>query len=476
MGASSHSAIVRQTWLAMWRERRLQWVLAMAVMLAVVAALHGSWQLELMENQRLAAETKDRETFVEQGERNPHSVAHFSRFAMRPALAVTMLDIGIRPYAGSAIWMEAHWQGLPGLRQAEDQVDLGRGLEINPAWVVQIVLPLLLVLLGFDGIASERSNGTLSLLRGNGIPLLRLVTAKVSALWQIACVLLGTVLLTTVAAGLISGAGLDGDFLLRSLLWFFINAVYLAIWSIIIIGLSLRFRPMMVFLLLIAIWVSMTLVLPRVSAAIADALVPTPSADAFVSDIRNDIKQGINGHNPSDSRRKALEKRVLEQYGVSKLEDLPVSFAGIALQESEEYSNQVFDRHFNDLNQLYLTKERIRRLFALATPLIALQPVSMSLADSGLFSHIDFIQQAESQRREIVKALNEDMIKHGVGKDFEYHANRELWQRIPEYSHRNYPISKVFTDSLVDLLLLVIWLMLCAWILYRRVRREETAQ
>lgn len=167
--ANSRRAIARQMRIGLWRERRLLWVISITVVLAIVAALHGSRQLSLFENDRLAAESLDRKTFVEQGERNPHSVAHFSRFAMRPALAATILDPGIRPYSGSAVWMEAHWQSFPSLRQAEDQVDLGRGIEVSAAWVVQIVLPLLLVLLGFDIVSGERSKGTLVLLRGNEI-------------------------------------------------------------------------------------------------------------------------------------------------------------------------------------------------------------------------------------------------------------------------------------------------------------------
>lgn len=474
--AGSRRAIARQMRVSLWREKRLLWVIGITVLLAVVAALHGSRQIALFEEDRLAAENLDRQTFVEQGERNPHSVAHFSRFAMRPVSAATILDPGIRPYSGSAVWMEAHWQSFPSLRQAEDQVDLGRGIEVSAAWVVQIVVPLLLVLLGFDIVASERSKGTLVLLRGNGVSVLRLVGAKVLALWQIACALLFIVLLVSTLAAIVSGAGVDADFIQRALLWLLINAVYLAIWSILIVGLSMSFKPMMVFLVLIATWVTMSLILPRASAALADAIAPTPSANAFASAIRADIKQGIDGHNPSDARRKSLEDKVLKQYGVSKLEELPVSFAGIALQESEEYSNQVFDQHFADLNQLFLKKEHIRRLFSAASPLIAAQPLSMSLADSGLHSHMDFMRSAESQRRDIVKMLNEDLIEHGAGKDFEYHADHELWERVPEYKHESYSIARALKDSLLDLGILLAWLIVSALLLLRLIRREEAAQ
>lgn len=478
IAVTSRRAIARHMCVSLWREQRLTWVFCITVFLSIVAGLHGSRQLSLFENARLSAEKQDRQTFVQQGERNPHSVAHFSRFAMRPALAATILDPGIRPYSGSAVWMEAHWQSFPNLRQAEDQVDLGRGIEVSAAWVVQIILPLLLILLGFDSVASERNKGTLVLLRGNGVSIFRMVFAKILALWLIACLLLCVVLAVSILAALVTdvGVGVGTDFFLRSLIWLLVNAIYLAIWSTLIVGFSLLLKPMMVFLMLIGIWVGMNLVLPRASAILADTLMPTPSAEAFANAIRSDIKQGIDGHNPSDARRKALEERVLKQYGVSKLEELPVSFTGIALQEGEEYSNQVFDQHFTRLNQSFLKKERIRRMFSIASPLVALQPISMSLADSGLYSHIDFMQRAESQRRQIVKTLNQDLIDNGVGKGFEYHADHKLWGRIPEYKHINYPIVKSLKDCFIDFGILLVWLLVSGLVLLRIVRREEAAQ
>lgn len=462
--------------LQLWRERRLPWVFAIVVLLSIVAAMHSSRQHNLLEQERQTAEQLDRQTFLDQGLRNPHSVAHFSRFAMRPASTITMLDPGIRPYAGSAVWMEAHWQSLPSLRHAEDQVDLGRSVEVSPAWLVQIILPLMLMLLGFDSVANEREHKTLALLRGNGVPVTRFITAKALALWQLGCVLLALVLLSSVVSALIAGAAIHANFALRAITWFVLHAVYLAIWSIVIVALSMRTRPMLAFLWLIGLWVLSTLVIPRVSTAVAEVMVPIPSPDAFAQIIKDDKNKGINGHDPSDQRRKALEEKTLKKYGVDRLEDLPVSFAGIALNESERYGNQVFDRRFGELEHMHFTQANIRRAFALFSPLIALQPLSQSVTDSGLHSHIDFIHQAETQRRNIVGILNDDMIHHGAGKDFEYQTDEALWAQIPEYQHTTYPLSAALTDGIKDLLVLLIWLALCVWGLRRLIQREEQAQ
>ena len=44
-----------------------------------------------------------------------------------------------------------------------------------------------------------------------------------------------------------------------------------------------------------------------------------------------------------------MEKSTLAKYNVEKLEDLPINFSGILMQEDEEYGNMVWDKHFGNL-------------------------------------------------------------------------------------------------------------------------------
>ena len=45
-------------------------------------------------------------------------------------------------------------------------------------------------------------------------------------------------------------------------------------------------------------------------------------------------------------RIKDLEAKVLEEYNVDSLSQLPINFYGILLQADEEYGNKVWDKHY----------------------------------------------------------------------------------------------------------------------------------
>ena len=78
------SAIAAKDWREFVRDRRL--VIAAGLMLVLaLLALALSWQrVASHEADRAAAEAGDRQTWLEQGEQNPHGAAHFASWAFRP--------------------------------------------------------------------------------------------------------------------------------------------------------------------------------------------------------------------------------------------------------------------------------------------------------------------------------------------------------------------------------------------------------
>ena len=94
---SAMRAIAGQTLRLWWREGRLPGVLLLMVLLGALSATLSIQRASESERDRIAAEATDRETFANQGARNPHSVAHFSRFAFRPTAPLAALDPGIGP-------------------------------------------------------------------------------------------------------------------------------------------------------------------------------------------------------------------------------------------------------------------------------------------------------------------------------------------------------------------------------------------
>lgn len=476
MSAPSRT-IARQTLRLWWRERRLPVIVILLLGLGGLSTLLSAQRAAESERDRVAAEALDRETFASQGARNPHSVAHFSRFAFRPLAPGATLDPGIGPYAGIAIWMEAHWQDPANYRPAEDRIELGRFADLSLAWLLQVLAPLLVIALAFDALSGELERGTWSLLLGSGACVGAVVRGKALALAAV----FGAILLLLVAAQLLTmlprASAQVGDVWLRASAWTLAHAGYLAVWVLLALAASLRFaRARTALVVLLAAWTLTTLIAPRLAGTLAESLAPTPTPGEFSAAIARDLRDGMDGHDPADARRKAFEQQVLAEYGVERIEDLPVSFAGLALQEGERYGHQVFDRHFGALADGYRAQERWRRLGALAGPLPVLQQISMAAAGTDVAHHVDFMDQAEAQRRVIVRALDEDMIQHGAGQDFAYLADESLWRSIPEFEYAPPRYLAQASRHGWDGVIMLAWLLLAAWLLRRAVVDAEAAR
>jgi ABC-2 type transport system permease protein len=423
----------------LWRDRRLPVALATLAILVATSLVLDVVRAEARERDRHAAERLDAETFLEQGARNPHTVAHFSRFAFRPRVATNNLDTGVSEHVGVAVWMEAHAQDPANARPAEDLVDIGRLALLDLAWIWQVLVPLLLIALGFDAISRERERRTLALTLVGGGSITRLVGGKLLAL---AATFMLALVLTALAA-LAAAPGLEvPDAWSRTAWWVGGYLAYVALWAVIVLAASAWARSSRSALTgLLALWATCVLIAPRTIATLVDERVPVPSGDDLKATIASDLEKGFDGHAPSEQRAKEFEARVLAQYGVQSLEELPVSFAGLSLSEGERVGNLVFDKRYRELAAIYERQRRWRRAASWLSPVPALQHLSMAAAGTDVEHHVDFTVQAERQRREIVERLNADMTRNAKGKDFDYLAGPELWATIPQFRYVPPPLT-----------------------------------
>ena len=470
-------AVAAQLRRMLWRDRRLAVALALIAVLGGLSLLIGGQRAAEFERDRLAAEAVDRETFAGQGARNPHSVAHFSRFAFRPQAATALLDPGIGAYAGSAVWMEAHYQNPSNLRAAEDRVELGRFAELSLAWLVQVLMPLLIIALGFDALAGERERGTLAMVRGAGTSLATLVRGKARALAQVFGGALLALVAVQVAIALAAGEARIGELLLRTATWGAANALYLGVWIALTLAASLHFaRARSALIALLAAWTLTALIAPRLAATLADSAAPAPAPGTFFAEMRRDIDEGMDGHDPADARRQAFERKVLAQYGVDKVEDLPVSFAGCRCRKARSTATACSIAISVRWPASIARRKAGAPASTLLSPLPALQHLSMTAAGSDIAHHLDFVSQAEAKRREIVLLLNQDMIERGAGKDFEYMADPALWRRTPEFVYAPPSFAGLAPGRALDAGLLLAWALLAALLLRTAVRRAERPQ
>ncbi|MEM6537336.1 MAG: DUF3526 domain-containing protein [Pseudomonadota bacterium] len=417
--------IATKDWQEFIRDRRLLIMAVLTMVLALSAIITAFANVRAYETNRIASEGKDRITWENQGERNPHSAAHFATWAFRPQTALSILEPGVTPYAGAAIWMEAHHQNGARARAIDDSpiaFDMGR---FSVAWILQIVVPLLICIVAAGLVARERERGTLHLLLVGGARADGLLPSKLQAISGIAAVVSVPVVAAGILASLLAGP-IDP---IRLFLWVASYTVFLGIVAMFATAVSAMTNSVASSMLaLIGVWCVAVLLAPRAGVALAEGISPTPSPEAFWDTMDKELADA-----PNPFADDTFEKEVLEEYGVATAEELPVSLAGLKLDQSERNGDVVFDRSFGQLADTYAEQRTILRIASLISPLPALQNISGALAGTDGLHQLAFQEQAEAHRRKVIGALNRDMAENAVGQDWDYRADETLWRQTEDF-------------------------------------------
>lgn len=451
-------AIVRKDRRELVRDNRLLIAVAFVILLSLVAVAASWVRVADHARDRAAATATEQESWLGQGPRDPHSAAHFAQWTFRPVAGVALLDPGATPYTGSATWLEAHARNPSAFRPVEDRattLDLG---EFSPAWVLQTVGPLLAFLLAAGLVARERERGTLRLMIASGASPTALVSAKSRGLVVTLLLVAAPAIAAAVAALALSPSALSPDQMIRAVLWVVVHLLWLALAVILGVLVSARSRGTATALVtLIALWAVAVPLGPRAVASLAEALHPTPSGARFWAEAQTEIREGFDGSGAQAERTAALQTALLAQYGVARVEDLPISFRGASLDANERFGNRVFARRFERLDAIHEQQRAVMRLGAVLAPTIALQNVSAALAGTDNRHIRAFDDQAEVERQRLVNTLNADLIRNSAG-DPAYRADADLWARFPPFEARPLAVMTAIRGVWPDLLILLGWL------------------
>lgn len=446
--------IARKEFVETLRDGRFRAALGLTLTLLLVSLLVGWKGWSDLQTQRETAQRGVRAQWLAQGEKNPHSAAHYGVYAFRPTPPLSFIEPGIQPYTGVAVWLEAHKQNDAQYRPARDATAVSRFGALSTAFVLQVLLPLLIVLLAFGSFAVERESGTMRQVLALGVPKTTWALGKMAGL----TVALGVLLLP---ATLLGAAALTLASGVPSLSRMALMALGYALYFGAFIGLSLAVSAWAsssraALMVLLGFWMFNSLLLPRAASDWARTAYPTPSAFNFAQLLQNDIKKGVDGHNSQDERRAQLEAGVLEKYGVKTLEQLPVNFSGIALQASEEHGNHVFDRRYAELWTTIERQNALQRVAALAAPMLAARDWSMALAGTDFDQYRHFARASEEHRRLIQKTMNDDITRHPT-QGAPHLGGPQLWARVPDFRYSPPGLNWVLARQGTTLGLLVLW-------------------
>jgi ABC-2 type transport system permease protein len=456
----------------LWRDGRFR-VLSALVLAISLVSLAAAWKTYAdLSAQHRAAQAATRGQWLNQPKKNPHSAAHYGVYAFKPKSPLAMVDTGIDPYVGVAVWLEAHKQNEMKYRPAQDRTAVQRFGDLGGAEVLQVLLPLFIVLMGFSVFAGEREQGTLRQLLAVGARPRDLalgkalgVAAGLGLILMPATILGAIALILSTSQGLLAGdpwrvAALAGTYLVYFALLIAVT-LWVSAWAS-----SLR----LALVVLITFWFANSLVAPRVVSDVAGWLHPTPSAVEFQKALEADLNDAAEMERRLEQRRQELFTR----YQVNSVDALPIAFSGISLQEGEEHGNEVFDQHFGRLFELYERQNRVFQVGAVAAPMLAARSLSMGLAGTDFAQHRHFIAAAETYRRDIQRTMNGDIAanqKPGAA----YLAGRELWDQVPDFAYDAPNALWVLRQQGPSLAILAFWLVVAVALLLRASRTALVA-
>ncbi len=383
-----------------------------------------------------------------------------------------MFDAGLDSYAGAYAYLEPHRQNDFVFKPAEGHGASIRFGQLTVALVLQLLVPLLIIFMGFATITQERTQGTLKLLLSSGVSFTTLATGKVLGQFTaLLLLLLPALLLSTVFySGMAPGAG--SDRWQRTLLLMAVYGTYFFLFTLLTVFISAISKTSgNALLALLTIWITGCIILPKTAANMGSDRYPLPAQYTFREAIQRDIVQGINGHNTKDDRARELETKLLQQYHVKQVSELPFNFEGYVMQAGEEYSSQVYDKHFHQLQRTLLQQDDFCRLAGMVDPYLAVQGLSMALSATDLYTHIDFQQKTEAYRRRFVQQMNEDMMHHSRLGDWDYKASQALYASVPDFEYQLPPLQEVLHRYRRELLSLAALLVLACLLFYSVLKR-----
>jgi ABC-2 type transport system permease protein len=410
-----------------------------------------------------------------QPDRHPHRVAHYGTFAFKPPGPLAVFDPGLDSYAGRVLYLEAHRQNAANFAEAGELSSAFRLGELSLAFVLQLILPLVVIALGHRTVVDEIETGRLRLLLGQGVSLRTLAFGKLAGL--------AAAITPSVALG--SGVSLatlltdvaftsDPDAVARVLTIGGVLLLNTIVWLGLTLCASVHCRTAAkAGAALVTLWVLVMIVGPRVAAVIASAKHPLPDKSSFTAAVAEDVRRHGDTHDPNDPQFARFREETLARYGVSRIEDLPVNYGAIVMTRGEELSAETFARHFAALAAKMEMQAALIAQASLLAPSLAARALSSAAAGTDLRAQLKFQREAEAYRYEFVQKLNElhrDKVPHAGDRDHKLSA--DYWKQFTGFRATPSPLRASLTGSGIAWIALLFWALVPLVVL---VRSKSTA-
>ncbi len=387
-----------------WRRSKVAWTVLLTLLLvSVCAALVSNSEISRRVNERVAQQAEADAIFQAQPDRHPHRMVHYGHYVYRTASPLAVIDSGIDSMVGTSIFLEGHRQNSATFAAARETGLLARFGSFSPAFTLQVLAPLLLIICGFASVTREKESKTLYQLIGQGVSSSNLLFGKSLALGLVALI----ALLPLILLGFTS-TGNDSFGFRQSLFGMaFGYLIYLSIWVLLIVSFSALLRTSAQSLsVLLGLWIITVVLMPRIASEYASVSVPSPTHVETDLRIAETMRAGGDSHDIEDNAFVGLRSLTLAEYNVESIEDLPFNYRGLVALRGEEADTEVLNQFAEERMAQELQQKTIADSFAMLSPVVAMRSFSMALAGTALPDHHHFLRAAEDYRYNMVQTFN----------------------------------------------------------------------
>ena len=446
--------IIINEWKMFLRDKLFVFSTAFFICSLLVVVFLGTIQNRKQQNYRSKAQEHVRNQWDSLEAMNPHSAAHYGSYAFKPLSVLNSMDSGINDFTGNVIKLEGHVQNEIVYSEASQALSISKFGKLKSSLILQYVIPLFLIFLAYGSISSEKEAQRVKLLLFQGISITKLTFAKSLSIWIYGFLLL---VITVAIQSMINVT--DPELSRRLMLVIVSYGFYYYIISSLTVYFSAILKNNTSALSsILAIWIMWTIFLPKIWGNTVEKIHPLPSRQNFKTNMKEDRSKGIDGHNPRDKRREDLKEKILAEYGVDSLKNLPINFDGIVMQKDEEYGDQVWDKHFGNNYNILSKQKFLYQLSGFLNPFASLQSTSMGFCGTDMIHHLDFLRKSEDYRRYLIKTLN-DAHAFGGSKtgDWGWKVDSSFFKSVEGFAYATPKIKEKIKYYFIDLVALLFW-------------------
>ena len=463
------TTIAKKEFVGLIRDGRFRWCAAIMIFLLLTSLWVGYNRYQSMNDTQLSAQTTTEKQWVNQDDKNPHTAAHFGNYAFKSPGPLSFFDNGISNFVGSTIWLEAHKTNFAKNRPAQDNGGLSRFGELTPAMTLQLLMPLMLILLGFSAFAGERDAGTLRQLVSLGVGGNTLLWGKLlGVLVTVSLILLPYIVICGFVLTFVEGTG-SVELGVRGWLLCLAYSLYSLTYMFLIMGVSAAARTAKsALVILVGFWAFASFIIPRAATDISKVLTPTPGYAQFYKSVKDTSLSGLKGAEgdvalPSRAHLAKVRQSLFDQYDVDSVEDLPVYWTAVSMQTIEERDYIINDQLMEKLRQSFQIQHRQRDIVGFLSPVLALRSVSMALAGTSLVDQEEFIRSAHQYRINMIRDMNTELINNATMGDALYIAGSDTFSMVEPYRYTAPSMRESLAPLKHNIVISVLWFCL-AWL------------